>query len=80
MTTITREEFNEWKGNNVTQAFFTQIYKDREEMKEGLANAAYLNDDEVRGRCKVIALFLDLTYEDLVPRVWNPNQVEQDNE
>ena len=78
--TITRQEFLEWQTNSVTEAFISRIRQDREDMKEGLCNGAYENPEEVMGRCKVLAILLDLRYEDLVPQVWNPNQQEQESE
>ena len=77
MSTITRDEFNEWKSNSVTELLLLRIHQEREEMKEGLVNDNYSQPEEVKGRCKAIANLLDITYEDLVPRARNPNLVEE---
>jgi hypothetical protein len=38
---------------------------DREAMKEGLADGAFEDEVEIKGRCRVIAVILDTQYEDL---------------
>jgi hypothetical protein len=38
---------------------------DREAMKEGLVNNAFDDEQEVKGRCRAIAIILNLEYEDL---------------
>jgi len=38
---------------------------DRESMKEGLINNAFEEEAEIKGRCRVIAVILNIEYEDL---------------
>ena len=65
MEFVKEEEFLEWITLPVTKKFFKKLTDEREEMKEGLVNQSYFNDDVVRGRCQAIALILDVKYEDL---------------
>jgi len=41
------------------------LSNDRESMKEGLVNNSYDEDEEVKGRCRAIAIILNIEYEDL---------------
>jgi hypothetical protein len=41
------------------------LLADRETMKEGLINNAFDDELEVKGRCRAIAIILNLEYEDL---------------
>lgn len=63
---ITEEEFQEWIGSPVTQRLFKVLGKEREEMKEGLVYDSYDNPEDVKGRCRAIAIILDITYGGLM--------------
>jgi hypothetical protein len=65
MEFITRDTFDDWISHPVTSRIFDILRDDREEMKEGLVNNIFDNEDEVKGRCRAIALLLNLSYEDL---------------
>lgn len=65
MRPVTTEEFQEWLHHPVTERFKKMLEKDRETMKEGLVYDSYDNADEVKGRCRAIAIILNLQYEDL---------------
>lgn len=65
MEFVKEEEFLEWKTLPVTKKLFKKLESEREEMKEGLVNQSYFNDDIARGRCQAIALILDVQYTDL---------------
>ena len=41
------------------------LSNDREAMKEGLINGSFEDEAEVKGRCRAIAIILNLEYEDL---------------
>ena len=63
---ITEEMFEEWRGHPVTIRVMNMLEKEREEMKEGLIYDAYDNSEEVKGRCRVLAILLTLEYKDVV--------------
>ena len=65
MEFVKEEEFLEWVTLPVTKKLFKKLQAEREEMKEGLVNSVYFNEDRVKGRCDAIALLLDVKYEDL---------------
>lgn len=62
---VTAELFEEWKHHPVTKRFMKMLMADRETMKEGLVNNAYQESDEVKGRCRALAIILGLEYEDI---------------
>jgi hypothetical protein len=62
---VTLESFEEWKHHPVTKRFMKVLKDDREAMKEGLADGAFEDEVEIKGRCRVIAVILDTQYEDL---------------
>jgi len=62
---VTLETFEEWKHHPVTKRFMRQLRDDREQLKEGLAMGAFEDDAEIKGRCRVIAVILDIQYEDM---------------
>jgi hypothetical protein len=62
---ITLESFEEWSHHPVTRRLMKQLSQDREAMKEGLINSSFDNEEEVKGRCRAIAIILNLEYEDL---------------
>ena len=61
----TEEDFNDWKQHPCTQRLMKMLLADREEMKEGLINNAFSEEMEVKGRCRAIAVLLNLEYTDL---------------
>ena len=66
MSVITEEAFEEWKSSPVTLKLMKMLKADREEMKEGLVYDTFDNPDEVKGRCRAVAIILDLSYEELM--------------
>jgi len=62
---VTKELYDEWKVNPITVRLMQKLRQEREEMKEGLVYGNYAEEEEVKGRCRAIALLLDLQYEDL---------------
>ena len=65
MEPVTPESFDEWKFHPVTKKLMLLLLADREAMKEGLINNAFENEEEVKGRCRAIAVILSLEYADL---------------
>ena len=65
MEIVSSDNFDEWKHHPVTKRLMKMLGKDREAMKEGLVNNAFDDEQEVKGRCRAIAIILDLEYEDL---------------
>ena len=65
MEAVTPDTFEEWKFHPVTKRLFKMLNDDREAMKEGLINNAYDEELEVKGRCRAIAIILNLEYGDL---------------
>lgn len=65
MGPVSQESFDEWKYHPVTQRLMRMLSEDRETMKEGLINNAFEDELEVKGRCRAIAIILNLEYEDL---------------
>ena len=66
MAPVTEAEFKEWKTHPVTERVFKLLGKEREEMKEGLVYDSYDNPEDVKGRCRAIAIFLSITYEEIM--------------
>jgi hypothetical protein len=62
---VTTEAFEEWKHHPVTKRLMKMLMSDRETMKEGLVNDSFEHAEEVKGRCRAIAIILNLEYEDL---------------
>ena len=62
---VTKEAFEEWQRNPVTRKLMKMLLSDRETMKEGIINNAFEDESEVKGRCRAVAIVLDLEYEDL---------------
>ena len=62
---LTQESFEEWRHHPVTQRLMKMLLADRESMKEGLLNNAFEDEQEVKGRCRAIALIINLDYQDL---------------
>lgn len=65
MEAVSRENFEEWKHHPVTKQLMKLLTADREAMKEGLVHGAFDDEQEVKGRCRAIAIILTLEYEDL---------------
>tara|TARA_R110000822_G_scaffold169220_1_gene309216 strand:+ start:171 stop:398 length:228 start_codon:yes stop_codon:yes gene_type:complete len=65
MEIVTSDNFDEWKHHPVTKRLLKMLGTDREAMKEGLVNNAFDDEQEVKGRCRAIAIILSLEYEDL---------------
>lgn len=65
MEHVNSENFEEWKHHPVTKKLMKMLQDDREVMKEGLINNSYEEEEEVKGRCRAIAIILNLEYEDL---------------
>jgi aminoglycoside phosphotransferase len=66
---VTLAEFEEWQHSPVTKRLMKRLASDREVMKEGLVNGSFDNEEEVKGRCRAIAVLLALEYEDLFEQV-----------
>lgn len=66
---VTLETFEEWKHHPITKRLMKQLRADRETMKEGLINNAFDEEQEVKGRCRAIAVILDIDYYDIVEKV-----------
>jgi hypothetical protein len=65
MEIVSSDNFDEWKHHPVTKRLLKMLSNDRETMKEGLVNNAFDDEQEVKGRCRAIAIILSLEYEDL---------------
>jgi len=61
----TQESFEEWKHHPVTKRLMKMLTSDRENMKEGLVNNSFEDEQEIKGRCRAIAILLNIEYEDL---------------
>ena len=66
---VTLETFEEWKHHPVTKKLMSRLHKDRETMKEGLISNLYDEEDEVKGRCRAIAVILNIDYYDVVEQI-----------
>ena len=65
MEIVSIDNFEEWKHHPVTKRLMKMLGTDRETMKEGLVNGSFDDEQEVKGRCRAIAIILNLEYEDL---------------
>lgn len=65
MEAVSQDNFDEWKHHPVTKRLMKMLSTDREAMKEGLVNNTFDDEQEVKGRCRAIAIILNLEYEDL---------------
>lgn len=74
MEPVSPENFEEWEHHPVTKRLMKLLEKDRETMKEGLVNGSFDDEAEVKGRCRAIAIILNLEYEDLFEAT--PKKVE----
>ena len=69
MEPVNPSNFDEWKHHPVTKRLMKSLSNDREAMKEGLINSSFDDEAEVKGRCRAIAIILNLEYEDLFESV-----------
>jgi hypothetical protein len=76
MEAVSPDTFEEWKYHPVTKRLLKMLKDDRETMKEGLINNVFDDELEVKGRCRAIAIILNLEYEDL----FDPIQKRETNE
>ena len=65
MEAVSQDNFDEWKHHPVTKRLMKLLSDDRETMKEGLISSSFEDEAEVKGRCRAIAIILNLEYEDL---------------
>ena len=75
---ISREEFNSWKDNKVTQSVFQVLTQAVEQDKEYLANGGTLSKDGypteyVVGRIQGLGVFLNIDYEEAEEAVSDDN-------
>jgi hypothetical protein len=66
MAVITREEFEEWQGLEVTKALKATVKRDLALMQDNLVECDVESLKELQGRCKTCLAFLDMQYEDIV--------------
>ena len=62
---VTKEEFERWLQDEVTEAFKKALFNDREVLKEYLLGGTD-NDEKLRGKAEAIGAILTMNYEDLV--------------
>jgi hypothetical protein len=62
---VTREDFDSWKGSQVTQAFMKALFNDRNVLKEMLTVGTEM-DERVRGRIAALTEILRVDYEGFV--------------
>ena len=62
---LTEEEFKDWLQHSVTVAVKKALFRNREEIKEGLVQGAFVSPGEAKGMAKAIQKFLEMDYEDL---------------
>ena len=63
---LKEEEFQEWLQHPITVAFKRALFRNREEIKEGLVSDAFDKPGEARGMAKAIEKILVMDYTDLV--------------
>ncbi|MCI4436864.1 MAG: hypothetical protein JHC33_08675 [Ignisphaera sp.] len=74
---VTEQEYIEWRGHSVTQAFLKALFNDRENLKEMLV-AGTENDEDVRGRAAAIVQILRMDYRDLMDSLASQSEVRND--
>ncbi len=62
---MTKEEFIEWKNNDVTKLFFKTLRNEREVMKEDLIRNLYAAEEFAKGKAEAIQNILDLEWTDI---------------
>lgn len=62
---VTREEFDDWKGHRVTQAFMKALLNDRDVLKEMLTVGTEY-DERVRGRIGALTEIMRVDYEGFI--------------
>jgi len=65
MEAVSPNTFEEWQHHPVTKRLMKMLSNDRETMKEGIVNNAFDDEQEVKGRCRAIAVIIGIEYEDL---------------
>ena len=81
MSPITKEEWQDWKRNKVTQEYFRRVVDQREQYKEGLVEGHAENHQErdiVIGRCQGIKDCIDYAISGFT--VINPTAEETTND
>lgn len=78
MEIVTEDSFNDWRVHPVTKRLMKMLMEDREVMKEGLVNNSYDEQEEVKGRCRAIAIILNLEYQDLFETVITKKELENE--
>lgn len=66
---ITQEDYNEWKTQEVTKRFFKFLRDNKERLKEDWVIGLYEEDENLRGRCQMLSLIIDVEYEDIMEKV-----------
>lgn len=77
MEVVSPENFEEWIHHPVTKRLMKMLKQDRETMKEGLVNGSFEDEAEVKGRCRAIAIIIDLEYHDLFEAAPQTVEVQQ---
>lgn len=62
---ITKNDFLEWKQNEVTRTVFKALRKQREDWKEGFIRGEFGNPQYVRGKAELVLELLEMNYESL---------------
>lgn len=78
MEIVTQDSFEDWKHHPVTKRLMKMLTDDREVMKEGLVNNSFDDEQEVKGRCRAIAIILNIEYEDLFDNLAIKREIEND--
>ena len=69
---ISKDDYDQWLVSAVTREVKAVMFERREKLKEGMAGGAYLGRDAEHGmavgRCEEIDDFLNMTYEDMLPK------------
>lgn len=63
---VTKPEFDDWKQNPTTIAFFKALFNTREVMKEDHICGRYDNKEFVEGKAMLISELLSFTYEEMM--------------
>ena len=60
-----KEAFNSWKKNDITQKLFYRLTEERKQMLEGVVYDLFENADAVKGRVHAVDSILNVTWDDL---------------
>lgn len=66
---VTQQEFDEWKADPTTVAFFKALKNKREVMKEDHICGRYENKEFVEGKAMLISELLSITYEEMMEAI-----------